>query len=126
LLQGDGQFAVSSTAGFAYTAGINPGENYRDVYHFSLVVAFGVDRRYFIDTSYGANEYFHQAGCDNEHKYAFFKNQQYPFFRRKDRQFPSEELAAQRGWPDWANDPGWYYDNWITGFPPQGCTIPRK
>lgn len=39
--QSDGQFAVSSTKDNAYT-GSERGQNYTDVYHFSLVVAYGV------------------------------------------------------------------------------------
>ena len=135
LLGGDGQFAIAATEDDAYIGALNPGEAREEVYHFSLVVAYGVDKKYFRDTSYGATNYNHrpydeddpeQKHCEvlgEYYTYTFFKDQRNALWNRYDRTLTSAELAAQGGWPDWArgNDRSDHFDDWITGYPPYGC-----
>jgi hypothetical protein len=124
-----GEFAVSASDSSAYLTGLNPGESYRQTYHFALIVAYGVHYRYFRDTSYGATGYFHRPEACNiagtYYDYAFFKNQRLPWYSLNSWQPTSEELETSGGWDKWLADNAWRRVEWNTPYPSQGCEYPR-
>ncbi|NHZ71873.1 MAG: hypothetical protein GWP17_02155 [Aquificales bacterium] len=116
LLAGGGhqnsqQFAITAStpkAPYYYTAVLNPSEwsLSREVYEFSLIVAYGVHYKYFRDTSFGATDYKHRPGDCGENGPAFFGNQQLVYWNRKTWRLPTTELETLGGWPTQPNYEG--------------------
>jgi hypothetical protein len=104
-------------------------------YELALIIAYGVDKKWFIDTAYGAIEYRHR-GSDNPYgdetpnpnddftcnnPTTFFLS---PGFTAGYYALTTKELRARGGWPNY-NDPvirrqfrDHYESVWTTGFPP--------
>lgn len=138
LLLEDSQHAITS----ASTA-LNP--NNSKVYEFALIVSYGVDRRYFYDTSYGAVDYRHRhegsnpyLDCGTDGPAFFFlvptgvlggDSYRYGLTSAELEARYSAALGEGRGqdgrlsaWPDWDFPYPWpSSDSWLTPYPPNGC-----
>jgi hypothetical protein len=102
LLSGN-QYGISSRKLTAYSGKDIDPSNLEDVYEISLIIAFGVARRYFVDTSFGATNYNHRPtgstkymSCPVDIGPAFFFRD--PNSIGVENAFSSEELWKQHGW----------------------------
>ena len=132
LLAGGNQFEVSADSvkyPDAYRGPLS-GDYPRGqkVYEFSLIVAYGVHRNYFFDTSYGAVEYRHRPKDSNEYidcEYAgpaFFVHPRAQDNDYKDK-WTSHELERHGGWPSSPEEMPWPSPDTWKPYPPEGCKI---
>jgi hypothetical protein len=99
-----GQYAVGNYSAGSYLKGLNPGLNEsvampQKVYEFSLIVAYGVSKRYFEDTSYGAVSFVHRPDSYGPTGPAYFYKRPEQFGYAPNAR-SSAELAESGGWPD--------------------------
>ena len=115
LLAGKGlghseQFAVVGStldAPYYYTEVLDPEwVKSKEVYEFSLIVAYGVHHKYFRDTSIGATDYKHRPDDCGDNGPAFFGNQRLVYWDRKTWRLPTIELENLGGWPTQPNYEG--------------------
>lgn len=99
-----GQFAVGNYQDGSYRKALNPGYSGNvqvpnKVYEFSLIVAYGVSKTYFEDTSYGAVAFVHRPGEYGPTGPAFYYKRP-EHFGYKPNSRSSAELKANDGWSD--------------------------
>lgn len=137
LLMGDEEFTVAASPEYAPDAysgaqNLGTGENISKAYHFALIVAYGVDNKFFRDTSYGATGYYHRKNTECSNEYTFFRNQRVRWYEQANWNPTTAELQASgealggsnNAWEKWL-DMGERFGNveWETSYPPSGCTF---
>lgn len=123
LLPAGNQTAIANPDSWRRGVRGAPGNNSRNIYEVALIVAYGVDRRYFVDTSFGSTIFVHRPPdparwewdiqaqewvakgnisgmeCGGNGPAFFYQNPQtYAGPLKRFAAFTSEQLWSQQGW----------------------------